>query len=338
MTTQAELMTKMIKGSGMSPEELRDVAAALTGDLVEKPTVAEFLGQVTKAIAAADESEERGGGTLRTFMPHFRLMVEGYPYTPEHLSRRPDGHRFAVPAEERLYEGLGDMRLDEVRLSHLLEAHKWAEKRAVLCQHDRAQRRMRKGKAVRNYTGAGASRTFLTAMRCFFGLAIAVKLLAEDPAKLLPDPGIAESTRHAFTHDELTELWAAACTAPDAVLAVMVFKTVLITGARRQGLKALELRDLDPERVSVVLREKKKAIEQPATVELIDELRAFAASRGSTKPTDPVFCQRPTRRKPPATRITGRVIDTVNLALQEPTWADRRGVTIHEIRHHAITK
>ncbi|MGD5408104.1 hypothetical protein QUS89_22695, partial [Xanthomonas citri pv. citri] len=117
---------------------------------------------------------------------------------------------------------------------------------------------------------------------------------SRDISQRLAKPGKKPSSRRAFTRTEYSELWATVVSGgDDPELDALLVETVLVTGARREGLLNLNLNHLDAVRVSLWLDEKNGRVdEQPATADLLRRLAAFAHSRGSTHGSDPVFCFR----------------------------------------------
>ncbi|SDS83615.1 Integrase [Nocardioides scoriae] len=311
----------------------------------DAPTVAEFYARVVTPVArAASGAEKRGGGLFRTYDSYWKVLVSGYPYQRCGVATR-SGDIVGgdpVPPDERLYDGLGDVKLTDVHYSDLVKWLGWCRVRAELAEHKASLRRERRGLTVRHSDQEGAVRNAVGAIRYFFTQAVLDGQLPADSdvSQRLRKPGKRPSTRRAFTASEYEELWRVVSSGgDDPELDSLLLETVLVTGARREGLVNLNCNHLDYQRVTLWLDEKNGRVsEQPVTTDLLRRLSVFAASRFSATGTDPVFSFKDaiTDRRPH--RITDRRFDTLHKRIQrELGWADRLGVTLHWARHHAIT-
>lgn len=123
----------------------------------------------------------------------------------------------------------------------------------------------------------------------------------------------------------------------DPELDELLCLTVIVAGARREGLFNLTLGGLDRQECTIRLDEKfDKVVDQPVPDWLIDRLHRFAISRGATRLSDPVFRSRRLRRAPGAP-VTDRRLDNIFQRVQSMLpWADKNQVTAHTLRHHAI--
>jgi integrase len=104
------------------------------------------------------------------------------------------------------------------------------------------------------------------------------------------------------------------------------------------GAINLRLRDLDPDRQTVWLREKFGAErEQPISASLLGAVTALAASRGSVRPDHGALVHDRLRAGVPAT-VTDRTYDRIFTRAQAIVpWAQRTPLTAHVLRHTAIT-
>ncbi|CAM3734446.1 tyrosine-type recombinase/integrase [Nocardioides zeicaulis] len=364
--SQTTMLAGMLGASGFDVEQLIQ-AAALAGivdsqsqtliDLLPEvalnpaqggertPTVAEFYEQtVTKLAVAASGEEKRGGGLNRTYESYWKVMVEGWPFQKKGTLKK-DGTRVGadpVPAIEKLYEGIGHMQLADVRVSHLKEVVDVCMRRAELNAERAKLRREATGLPVAQSKLDGAKRNAVGALRYFFNAAVDERIIDRDhnPAQSLKKPGKSDGGRRSFTQTEFADLWSTIVSGgDDPELDTLMWETVFVTGARREGLMNLDLRDLDHVRVSLWLDEKNGDVEeQPATADLLERLEDFARRRGATQGSDPVFAFKTTDRSGRPRRITDRRFDTVHRRIQKSLpWAARLGVTLHWARHHAIT-
>ncbi len=78
-------------------------------------------------------------------------------------------------------------------------------------------------------------------------------------------------------------------------------------------------------------------VDQPVPDWFVEELYRFAVSRGATRPSDQVLRTRGTAKTRRRTPITDRRLDYLFQRIQTSLpWADRKQVTAHVLRHHAI--
>lgn len=343
------VIENMLRGTDLSVEAVMRAAhrAGLIGGVggvaEAVPTVREFYDVVRSMSQHSNGDEKRGGGTTRAWDPYWRLFVEGYPYEKKGRLTK-DGRRVgatAISDDEKLYVGCGHLKLTDVKPSHIKEAQDWAERRALLDNHWKGWRREDKGRAVRESEMLGVYRCFHGALRFFFQTAIGERHVSPstNPTDSLRKPDVAEGNRRPFTEPEFHDLWSAIISGGhDPELDALLWETVLVTAARREGLINMNLSHLNEARATVRLLEKGGTnIEQPATRELVQRLAAFARSRGATKASDPVFAFKTPSKDGRPTRITDRRFDTMHDRIQRTLpWADLLGVTIHWARHHAI--
>lgn len=308
-------------------------------------SVAEFYAEnVVPVIHRQSDDEPRGGGSFRTYDSYWKVMVHGYPYQRAGVATRTGATVGGdpVPPEERLYPGLGDKPLVDVTYKDLVELVNWCRVRAELAAHWSTLRREEAGRSIRRFDQDGAVRNAVGALRYFYDQAVLAGVVAahRNIAQRLNKPGKHPSPRRAFNATEYDELWTTITTGgDDPELDALIVETVLVTGARREGLLNLSRRDVDTIRATVWLDEKLgRPEEQPATPDLCRRLLEFATSRGATRPQDPVFCYKDSLARGIPHRLTSRRLDTLHTRIQTSLpWADRLGVTIHWFRHHAIT-
>ena len=127
-------------------------------------------------------------------------------------------------------------------------------------------------------------------------------------------------------------------TGNDPELDWMICQTILISGARREGLLNLTLGWIDRDQCTIKLDEKfDKKVDQPVPDWFVHMLHDFAASRGATHPNDKVFRQLKSADGSPGRPITSRRLDNLFQRVQSLlAWADRDQITAHTLRHHAI--
>lgn len=188
--------------------------------------------------------------------------------------------------------------------------------------------------------GRSAEENCVAALRAFFRFAVDDGLLAANPAAAVPKPARVPSQRRALTPKEFAELdQVTRSGGNDPILDTLLLRFHSETGARRGGALALRLRDLDEERLCVLLHEKfGKSRWQPVSPTLFRHLRDHAAARGASDPDDQVFRYEPRRGDTVGAPLTRRRYNTLaNRWQRELPWAAQYGVSPHWLRHTALT-
>lgn len=225
----------------------------------------------------------------------------------------------------RLVAAHGDLPLDQVKTTHLRALATAAKANAV--------------KRANGRNGVSAQENCVGAMRAFFRCAVEDGHIERNPAAAVEKPHRLPSRRRGFTDSELVELYEVTRSGgDDPALDTLLLRFHLETGARRGGALGLRLRDLDPVRQSVRLREKNDTERwQPVSKTLLDALTEHARSRGAVGDEDPVLRRLPRAGQagPPITRRRYNTLAT-RWARALP-WAKERGVSIHWCRHHATS-
>jgi site-specific recombinase XerC len=319
---RALLSTAGLDGSnlgltGLTPAQQRraEAAALVPG----KPIRIKDL--VRKTRAGLKESTDRTYGT------YLEMLSKGWPAS--------------APKKEKLFKGFGKRWAHEVLASELEDALRFVEARALLTAHWRGVAREAVGREVLKSDASGAKYNAVGAWRSMFKVAVKDRHLGKafDPSQDVDKPRRPESKRRALEPSQLDELWELVDnTGNDPELDRLLCETIIIAGARREGLLNLELSGLDRQECTIRLDEKfDKVVDQPVPDWFVQRLYEFAVSRGAGRPGDKVFRQR-ARGKQPARAITSRRLDGLFQRLQAAyAWADKRQVTAHTLRHHAIT-
>src|SRR4051794_30608500 len=267
-------------------------------------------------------------GTRKTYRSYVNFLIDGGP--------------LGVGPEAGYYPGLGDRWADEVLPSDLEKALLAIETRALASAAVKAANRLAAGRAVKETKATGAKYNAVGAWRCMFKVAVKDRHLARafDPAQEVGKPKRIDGTRMALEQWQLDEVWAVATgTGDDPVLDEHILDTILVAGARQEGVLNLTLGGIDHVECTIRLDEKNgKVVHQPVPDWLIAKLDAFARSRGATQPGDKVFRYRPDSRRRGAPigsrRFDYLFADRIQARLP---WADKEQVTGHAMRHHAIT-
>jgi site-specific recombinase XerC len=188
-------------------------------------------------------------------------------------------------------------------------------------------------------SGRGAEENAVTAFRWFFQQAVDNGYLKENPAAKVKKPRRLPNERRNLSASELAALWqVTTTTGDDPVLDSTIHRFHHETGARRGGALALTLRDLSRSRQMVHLHEKGEVSRwMPVSLTLLDALEGLAKSRGAVAPGDAVFRNKG-RAGAPGTPITSRRYDYLHGRWQKfLAWADELHVSVHWLRHTAVT-
>ncbi len=264
--------------------------------------------------------------TRRTYGSYMKLLADG------HID----------PLDESLtHFGLGDKFAHEVLPSELEELLAFVRRRALVHAERRAAIRRGVGRVARESDGVGACYNAVGAWRRVFAVAVKDRHLARqfDPAQEIKKPKRCTGNRRPLKHQQVNEFWSVVRgTGNDPELDWMICQTILISGARREGLLNLTLGWVDRESCTIRLDEKfDKKVDQPVPDWFVHLLHDFAVSRGATHPTDKVFRLRAAADGTPGEPITSRRLDGLFQRVQSLLpWADRDQLTAHTLRHHAI--
>ena len=266
-------------------------------------------------------------GEQRTYAPYLPILKDGWV--------SPDG---------KTYDGVGDLFVHQVLPAQLTELLEAVRLRAVATADRLNDNRETSGRKVRRSKGESAVCNAYYAFRKVFAYATANRFLARgyDPTDQMKPPKRTFSNRRPLTSEQLKDMWTLILNGgDDPELDAMMCQFILITGARREGVINLNVRDVDAFTGMVHLDEKNDQwSEQPAPDWLIAQLLGFAASRGSIAPGEPIFRYKPGRKgragNPAALgRVGSSRFDTLFGRLQASAeWADDAGLCAHLLRHH----
>lgn len=179
------------------------------------------------------------------------------------------------------------------------------------------------------------------ALRNMFELAVKHGIRSDNPVMDLKKPKrTSKEPREAVERHELVELVnVTRRDSNDPDLDLLIMRFVSETGCRRQGVLKLTTNDIDVSANKVRLNEKGGTVRwQPVTAELIVELFAHMNSRPTEKGVDQVFRQQLRGKQQCHQPITRKRFETLTGFWQDGLmWAKQRGVSLHWLRHTAIT-
>lgn len=282
--------------------------------------LAETLGVTADELAAAAASPLSANGRTVPTVAEFLPAVE---------AATTEGARKTYATYwQRLAETYGDRRVDDISSTDLKALVRSVQSAAVKRANARG--------------GVGAAENCVAAMRAFWACAVADGFVKEDPTtpERLPKPKRPASRRRALTDDEISALWEITVSGgDDPTLDALLFRLHLESGCRRGGALALRLRDIDTNRQLIRLREKGGTERwQPVSRPLIVALVEHAHQRGAKELDDPVLRYRPQGRTHIGRPLTRKRYNTlVDRWRESLPWADELGVSIHWVRHTAIT-
>jgi len=279
-----------------------------------------FLEMLTAMGLSIDDLVAAGLGQVRP-------SVTVAEYLPQVEDAATEGKKKTYATYWRLLnDHLGDKSLSEIKTSTLQTLSLYAKTHAVKRSNSR--------------NGTSAQESCISAMRCFFSLAVADGLIEKSPAAALKKPTRQISDRRAFSDDEVVALYKVTSTGgDDPALDTLLLRFHLETGARRGGALALRRRDLNVARQCIRLREKnEKQRWQPVSKTLLDALVEHCDVRGELAPDSAVFRHRPRNSGSAGIPITRRRYNTLVARWGKAlTWVQELGVSIHWCRHHATS-
>lgn len=307
---------------------LRAVQEELTALRTDRASAQGAGTRITVGELAEKALDCLNGGTLRTYQSYIKFLSQGDPNV--------------VTSDGKPWHGIPTRWADEVLPSELESILELIRKRQRAGADRRATNREAAGRVIRNTRGDAAAYNAVGAWRAMFEIAIRDRHLAEgmNPAAKVKKPKRTDGRRMALEDkhfEQMVRLIGA--TGDDPQLDAMVLKFIDIAGARREGLLNLSVDSIDREECTVRLDEKGGVVvDQPVPDWFVEELLAFAASRGSVSRGQKVFMKRcPGGKTEPMGR---RRFDTIFADHLQASfeWADRMQVTAHTLRHHAITR
>ena len=312
---------------------------------------AAIAGLVAQVLAGAAGS----AATAPTVAAHLVTVRAMYRERERGRLRAPIGPDGQVPVSktttyrtynthwERFAAQFGDRTLDSIRASELVTFITASGVAAQRTQDKHNLTRADGGLPPKTTNGAAARNSCRSALRALFNVAVADGLLASNPMNAgvtglghEPKP---RNNRAAISPEQLDEVLDAATNGgDDPVLDFLLLWTMAEAACRREALLNLRLGDLLNERQSLRLVEKgDDPAEQPVTAELLTTLRAFATSRGSVRPNDPVFRYHPDGHGK-GRALTNKRFETLYKRLRKQLpWVAETGFTGHWLRHTTLT-
>lgn len=361
----APAVQALLDGSDLTIEQL---AAHLADGPVQSTGNTPAAASVADAVAAATRALKPGA--VKTYRTYWRVLEHGIVLPASWDRPRLDRYAedlVAVDREQRLnlevptdihacerhldggvivFPGHGDQPLDAISPFDIEVMTKWVRANALARGRERDRCRARKGRPPTRNTGKGAEENFIAAIRCLYRAAGKNGMVgsSHSPAAAVRKPARrAAPSRRSMIDAELRDVWVTvSSTGRDPELDAMIFRLQMETASRQEGCINLKLHHLDDERQSVWLDQKGDEVQEfPVSAALLRDLRAFAVSRGSVDPYDPVLRQKGRHRRTGALNppLTGRRFDHIHERVQQQhRWAGLAGWTSHWVRHHCAAQ
>jgi integrase len=253
----------------------------------------------------------RNTTTYRTYNTHWKRL--------ESIA----GEKFISELDEDFIENFADLAMKSAQ-EH---GSAVAEKKKVL------------GLSAPVATGARSHDLAIDAVSAVLSHALRKKYITYNSAIGVKREGKQAGTRFALSRNQIEQIMKAAKSGGnDPLLDYLLLWTLSETAARKSGLIHAQLGDLFAEQKLLRLYEKGNRVRmQPITANLAEALKAFADSRGSVRPSDPLFRYQ-SRHGEAGRPLTAKRFETLwnRLRLELP-WAEKIGVSSHWIRHTTIT-
>ena len=240
---------------------------------------------------------------------------------------------------KRLEALFGQKDIAELKASDVVEVALLAEKECIQYWERLNKSREQRGMPLKEFTGANRYNACLDAISVVFNKAIEQELVPANRTHSIPRKEIDTPKRHGLTKVQVDELLETALSGGnDPILDHLILWTQLETAARMGGILKLQMRDLDTQRQSITLVEKRsKKREQPVTKELMESLIGFAKSRGATQLSDSVFRYLPNKAGL-SSPLTSKRFETLWKRLGKSLpWVSAQSISGHYLCHTVLT-
>jgi len=240
---------------------------------------------------------------------------------------------------KRLETLFGEKDIAELKASDVVEVALLAEKECINYWSRVNKSRAKRGLPLKEFTGANRYNACLDAISVVFNKALEQELVSINRTHSILRKEVDTPKRHGLTRIQVEELLEAALSGGnDTILDHLILWTQLETAARMGGILKMQIRDIDTQRQSITLVEKRsKKREQPVTKELMESLIRFAKSRGATQSTDAVFRFLP-NKVGVSSPLSSKRFETLWKRLGKALpWVSAKGISGHYLRHTVLT-
>ena len=244
-----------------------------------------------------------------------------------------------TPSTKRLEALFGQKDISELKASDVVEVALLAEKECIEYWEEVNKSREQRGLPLKEFTGANRYNACLDAISVVFNKAVEQELIPANRTHTIPRKEIDSPKRHGLTKIQIEELLETALSGGnDPILDHLILWTQLETAARMGGILKLQMRDLDTQRQSITLVEKRsKKREQPVTKELMESLIRFAKSRGAEQLSDSVFRFLPNKNGVSSPLSSKRFETLWKRMGKSLPWVSAQGISGHYLRHTVLT-
>jgi len=240
---------------------------------------------------------------------------------------------------KRLESLFGQKDIADLKASDVVEVALLAEKECIEYWEEVNKSRELRGLPLKEFTGANRYNACLDAISVVFNKAVEQELIPANRTHSIPRKEIDSPKRHGLTKIQVEELLETALSGGnDPILDHLILWTQLETAARMGGILKLQMRDLDTQRQSITLVEKRsKKREQPVTKELMESLIRFAKSRGAEQLSDSVFRFLPNKNGV-SNPLSSKRFETLWKRMGKSLpWVSAQGISGHYLRHTVLT-
>ena len=240
---------------------------------------------------------------------------------------------------KRLEALFGQVDIADLKASDVIEVALLAEKECIEYWDEVNKSREQRGLPLKEFTGANRYNACLDAISVVFNKAVEQELVPANRTHSIPRKEINTPKRHGLTKNQEEELLETALSGGnDPILDHLILWTQLETAARMGGILKLQMRDLDTQRQSITLVEKRsKKREQPVTKELMESLIRFAKSRGAEQLSDSVFRFLPNKNGVSSPLSSKRFETLWKRMGKSLPWVSAQGISGHYLRHTVLT-
>lgn len=310
------------------------------------PTLSDI--ELAQLALGQSQNKTKSGVTVSDLLVKVRKTYWDNELKRLRAKKKPDGtmnlkdtstYRVFDTNWKRLETLFGEKDIAELKASDVVEVALLAEKECIDYWSKVNKSRAERGLPLKEYTGANRYNACLDAISVVFNKAIEQELISINRTHSIPRKEVDTPKRHGLTRIQVEELLEAALSGGnDPILDHLILWTQLETAARMGGILKLQMRDIDTQRQSITLVEKRsKKREQPVTKELMESLIRFAKSRGATHSTDAVFRFLPNKNGV-SSPLSSKRFETLWKRLGKALpWVSAKGISGHYLRHTVLT-
>lgn len=304
--------------------------------------------ELAELALGKSQSKKDSGVTVSDLLVKIRETYWNNELKRLRAKKKPDGtmnlkdtstYRVYDTNWKRLEALFGQKNISDLKASDVVEVALLAEKECSEYWEEVNKSRELRGLPLKEFTGANRYNACLDAISVVFNKAVEQELIPANRTHSIPRKEIDSPKRHGLTKIQVEELLETALSGGnDPILDHLILWTQLETAARMGGILKLQMRDLDTQRQSITLVEKRsKKREQPVTKELMESLIRFAKSRGAEQLSDSVFRFLPNKNGV-SNPLSSKRFETLWKRMGKSLpWVSAQGISGHYLRHTVLT-